>query len=211
MKYLIIDTCTSSLIISIVQNDKVLAIHEKKLNSDMSTKMIPVMQELFEKLNMKPESIDKIFIAVGPGSFTGIRIGVTVAKTFAWALNIPIVPFSSLEMLATTNIAEDYIVPIIDARRNFVYAGIYDEHLTVVEKDQYINIDDLKNRLKDKNYRFISNDKFENIAVTEPSINILKIVEKYKNSTGINPHKINPNYLKLTEAEINLKNDSQDN
>lgn len=211
MKYLVIDTCTSSLIISIIQNDKILAIHEEKLNSDMSTKIIPVMQELFNNLNMEPKDIDKIFVAVGPGSFTGIRIGVTVAKTFAWSLNIPIVPFSSLELIATTNIKEDYIVPIINARRDFVYAGIYDEHLTVIEKDKYISIEDLKNKLQDKNYSFVSYDTFENLTVTEPSINVLKIVEKYKNVEAVNPHKINPNYLKLTEAEMKLKNDNKNN
>lgn len=211
MKYLVIDTCTSSLIISIIQNDKILAIHEEKLNSDMSTKIIPVMQELFNNLNMEPKDIDKIFVAVGPGSFTGIRIGVTVAKTFAWSLNIPIVPFSSLELMATTNIKEDYIVPIINARRDFVYAGIYDEHLTVIEKDKYISIEDLKNKLQDKNYSFVSYDAFENLTVTEPSINVLKIVEKYKNVEAVNPHKINPNYLKLTEAEMKLKNDNKNN
>lgn len=211
MKYLVIDTCTSSLIISIIQNDKILAIHEEKLNSDMSTKIIPVMQELFNNLNMEPKDIDKIFVAVGPGSFTGIRIGVTVAKTFAWSLNIPIVPFSSLELMATTNIKEDYIVPIINARRDFVYAGIYDEHLTVIEKDKYISIEDLKNKLQDKNYSFVSYDTFENLTVTEPSINVLKIVEKYKNVEAVNPHKINPNYLKLTEAEMKLKNDNKNN
>lgn len=211
MKYLVIDTCTSSLIISIIQNDKILAIHEEKLNSDMSTKIIPVMQELFNNLNMEPKDIDKILVAVGPGSFTGIRIGVTVAKTFAWSLNIPIVPFSSLELMATTNIKEDYIVPIINARRDFVYAGIYDEHLTVIEKDKYISIEDLKNKLQDKNYSFVSYDAFENLTVTEPSINVLKIVEKYKNVEAVNPHKINPNYLKLTEAEMKLKNDNKNN
>lgn len=211
MKYLVIDTCTSSLIISIIQNDKILAIHEEKLNSDMSTKIIPVMQELFNNLNMEPKDIDKILVAVGPGSFTGIRIGVTVAKTFAWSLNIPIVPFSSLELMATTNIKEDYIVPIINARRDFVYAGIYDEHLTVIEKDKYISIEDLKNKLQDKNYSFVSYDTFENLTVTEPSINVLKIVEKYKNVEAVNPHKINPNYLKLTEAEMKLKNDNKNN
>lgn len=211
MKYLVIDTCTSSLIISIIQNDKILAIHEEKLNSDMSTKIIPVMQELFNNLNMEPKDIDKIFVAVGPGSFTGIRIGVTVAKTFAWSLNIPIVPFSSLELMATTNIKEDYIVPIINARRDFVYAGIYDEHLTVIEKDKYISIEDLKNKLQDKNYSFVSYDTFENLTVTEPNINVLKIVEKYKNVEAVNPHKINPNYLKLTEAEMKLKNDNKNN
>lgn len=211
MKYLVIDTCTSSLIISIIQNDKILAIHEEKLNSDMSTKIIPVMQELFNNLNMEPKDIDKILVAVGPGSFTGIRIGVTVAKTFAWSLNIPIVPFSSLELMATTNIKEDYIVPIINARRDFVYAGIYDEHLTVIEKDKYISIEDLKNKLQDKNYSFVSYDAFENLTVIEPSINVLKIVEKYKNVEAVNPHKINPNYLKLTEAEMKLKNDNKNN
>ena len=202
---LVIDTCNSNLLVALIKDNNILSIYNERLYADLSTKIFPVMQEVFIKSGLNPKDIDTIFVANGPGSFTGIRIGVTVAKTYAWALNKKIIPFSSLELMATTNIKEDYIVPVIDARRDYVYAGIYNACLYNIMNDAYISVEDLKQKLEGKSYRFISYDEFENIYVTTPQINILKIVEKHKNDNGLNPHSVNPNYLKLTEAEMNLK------
>lgn len=202
---LVIDTCNSNLLVALIKDNNILSIYNERIYADLSTKIFPVMQEVFIKAGINPKDIDTIFVANGPGSFTGIRIGVTVAKTYAWALNKKIIPFSSLELMATTNINEDYIVPVIDARRDYVYAGIYNACLYNIMNDAYISIDNLKQKLEGKSYRFISYDEFENIEVTIPQINILKIVEKHKNDAGLNPHSVNPNYLKLTEAEMNLK------
>lgn len=202
---LVIDTCNSNLLVALIKDNNILSIYNERIYTDLSTKIFPVMQEVFIKAGINPKDIDTIFVANGPGSFTGIRIGVTVAKTYAWALNKKIIPFSSLELMATTNIDEDYIVPVIDARRDYVYAGIYNACLYNIMNDTYISIDDLKQKLEGKSYRFISYDEFENIGATIPQIDVLKIVEKHKNDSGLNPHSVNPNYLKLTEAEMNLK------
>ena len=202
---LIIDTCNSNLLVALVHDNNILSIYNERIYENLSTKIFPVMQDVFIKSNLKPKDVDTIFVATGPGSFTGIRIGVTVAKTYAWALNKKIIPFSSLELIATTNIKEDYIIPIIDARRDYVYAGIYNERLYNIMDDMYISIEDLKQKLEGKSYKFISYDKFEMIETTTPQIDVLKIVEKHKNDAGVNPHRVNPNYLKLTEAEMNLK------
>lgn len=164
------------------------------------------MQEAFVNAKLDPKDIDNIFVTNGPGSFTGIRMGVTVAKTYAWALNIKIIPVSSLELMATTKVDKEYLVPIIDARRGYVYAGIYNEHLDIIMEDTYISIDELKKQLKDKSYKFISYDEFDLLDTVKPKINILKIIDKHKKDKIVNPHLVNPNYLKLTEAEMNLKN-----
>lgn len=202
---LVIDTCNSNLLVALVKNDEILSIHNERVYSDMSTKIFPAMQEVFSNAGILPNDIDNILVANGPGSFTGIRIGVTVAKTYAWALKKKIIPFSSLELIATTKIDEDYIVPIINARRDAVYAGIYNEHLDNIFDDIYISIDDLKQELEGKRYAFISYDEFDNLEVYEPCLNVLKIVNKHKLDSGVNPHSLNPNYLKMTEAEMNLK------
>jgi len=202
---LVIDTCNSNLLVALIKDNNILSIYNERIYADLSTKIFPVMQEVFVKTNISPNDIDTIFVANGPGSFTGIRIGVTVLKTYAWALKKKIIPFSSLELIATTNIEEDYIVPVIDARRNYVYGGIYNACLYNIMNDAYISIEDLKQKLEGKSYRFVSYDEFENIDVAIPQINVLKIVEKHKNDDGVNPHSLNPNYLKLTEAEMNLK------
>ena len=202
---LVIDTCNSNLLVALIKNNNILSIHNERIFSDLSTKIFPVMQEIFNKANILPNDIDDIYVANGPGSFTGIRIGVTVAKTYAWTLKKRIVPFSALELMATSNTKEDYIVPIINARRGYVYAGIYNAFLFPIMNDAYISIEELKSKIHNKSYKFISYDEFENLQVNIPEINILKIIEKHKNDSGINPHTINPNYLKLTEAEMNLK------
>lgn len=204
MTSLIIDTCNSNLTIGIVKDNNILSIYNEQVKTDLSTKIFPVMQDVFVKVGVDPKDIDTIFVSCGPGSFTGIRIGVTVAKTYAWALNKKIIPFSSLELLATTKVKEDYLVPIIDARRGYVYAGIYDEHLDTFMNDQYISIEDLEKSLEGKYYKMISYDEFEKFKVIKPEIDILKLIEKHKKDSGENPHKINPNYLKLTEAEMKL-------
>ena len=110
--------------------------------------------------------------------------------------------------MSTSKVEEDYIVPVIDARRDFVYAGIYNGHLFPIMNDMYISIEELKTKLQGKSHKFISYDQFENIQAELPEIDVLRIIEKHKNDIGLNPNAINPNYLKLTEAEMKLnKND----
>ena len=202
---LIIDTCNTNLTIALVRDNNILSIYNERVYADMSTKIFPAMQEVFVNASIDPKDIDTIYVANGPGSFTGIRIGVTVAKTYAWALNKKIIPFSSLELMATTKTEEDYIVPVIDARRDFVYSGIYNEHLDTIMDDIYISIVDLKHELEGKTCQFVSYDTMENLDVISPQIDVLKVINKHKNDKGVNPHSLNPNYLKLTEAEMNLK------
>ena len=163
---------------------------------------------MFNSVNLKPDDIDKIIVVNGPGSFTGIRIGVTLAKIFAWAKKIPITTITSLEAMAKSVKTNKLIVPIINARRDSCYAAIYDND-NIVLKGQYLTIEKLKLILMglDREYEFISNDSFE-FDVTKYNPDILNIVLTYQNKESINPHLVNPEYLKLTEAEENrLNND----
>ena len=207
MKYLIIDTTSSHMVVSILTNNEILLEHKEYITSDMSSKILPIIDNLLKKLNFSLNDIDKILVSNGPGSFTGIRVGVTVCKTIAWALNKPIVPISSLEILSTTETSKEFIVPMIDARRGNVFAGVYDKNLNCIMSDRLINISEL---LKDKDdrYEFVSYDNFTDVSVINPNVNLIKIVKKHEFDAGVNPHNLNPNYLKLTEAEENrLKND----
>ena len=201
---LLIDTSTSNLTVSIINSEEVIYKYQETILSDMSSKLLPIIDNGLKEHNLKLENIDKIFVVNGPGSFTGIRVGVTVAKTIAWALKKDIIPLSSLELIATTNTSKKYIVPMIDARRNNVFAGIYDNNLNCIKEDKLISLDELSNLGED--YEFVSYDNID--GVIKPNIDILKIINKHINDEGINPHNLNPNYLKLTEAEENkLKND----
>lgn len=194
MKYLFIDSATTNLVVAIINDGKIAYIYNNNDNHDTSSKMMPVLAEAFENVGLKPQDIDKIFAVTGPGSFTGIRVGLTVAKTMAYTLNIPIVPISSLEVMASGNGG----TALINARRGYVFAGTYDNDLNNVYPDSYV----LMNDSLAKPYISYDNFDFETI---KPDIDVLKVVKKHENDEAVNPHTINPNYLKLTEAEEKLK------
>lgn len=205
MKILLIDTSTSNVTVSIVEDNKILYSFQESITSDMSSKIVPILDESLKKSNISLNEIDKIMVVNGPGSFTGIRVGVTIGKTIAWALKKDIIPISSLELIATTKSNKKYIVPVIDARRGNVFCGIYDQNLSNIKYDKLMSLKELINNI-DENYEIVSYDNIENSI--KPNIDVLKIVNKHKDDISINPHKINPNYLKLTEAEeTRLKND----
>lgn len=194
MKYLFIDSATTNLVVAIINDGKIAYIYNNNDNHDTSSKMMPVLAEAFENVGLKPQDIDKIFAVTGPGSFTGIRVGLTVAKTMAYTLNIPIVPISSLEVMASGNGG----TALINARRGYVFAGTYDNDLNNVYPDSYVLMNDSLAK------PYISYDSFD-FETLKPNIDVLKVVKKHENDESVNPHTINPNYLKLTEAEEKLK------
>jgi len=207
MKILLIDTSTSYITVSIIKDDSILYNFQEFIKVDMSSKIMPIIDDGLKKTNLSLNDLDKIFVINGPGSFTGIRVGITVAKTIAWALNKTVIPLSSLELISTTNTDKKYLVPLIDARRGNVFTGVYDKQLNCIVSDKLINLEEFVKSLNSE-YEFVSYDDIKVDNLLKPNIDILKIINKHINDKGINPHNLNPNYLKLTEAEENkLKND----
>ena len=202
MKYLYIDTSSSFLYAAIVVNDNIISKVSEEYGQSLSEIALPKIAAMFENNNIKPTDINKIIVVNGPGSFTGIRIGITIAKVYAWSLKIKITTVSALEVMAISNNSKKVKVPIINARRGYVYGAIYDNDKEIL-KPQHIKLEELRNKLTDINdYIYISNDEFEdidNIEKYEPDF--IKIVDKYKDKEEINPHIVNPEYLKLTAAE----------
>ena len=198
---LFIDTSTSYPIVSIIESNNIKAMFNKKIDTDISVSIFSILDTMFKELNITPQDIKKIFIANGPGSFTGTRIGVTIAKVYGYSLNVDLIPVSTLEVLAG-GVNKDYIVPVIDARRGFVYAGIYDKDLNKIVDDRYISLDKLKEELEGKDYVFVS---YDDIAGSiKPKIDLIKVINKHEKDIPVNAHGLNPNYLKKTEAEEKL-------
>lgn len=196
-----IDTSTSIATIAILKDKKILNKKQIYSNNDLSNNLFKYIMELFKEVSIEPKQVSKIYASYGPGSFTGIRIGLTVAKTFAYSLGINVVPISSLQILASCTIANN-VISIIDARRGYVFAGGYNKDLRNNFDDCYISLEELKNKYPDAIY--VSYDKF-NFDTIKPEINIEKVICANDN-IGLESHKVNPNYLKITEAEANLKN-----
>jgi tRNA threonylcarbamoyladenosine biosynthesis protein TsaB len=202
---LFIDTADKNLTVALIKDKEIMAISKEDNDVKLSSRLVPTMQELIDsKINKK--DIDNIIVVNGPGSFTGTRMGVTVAKTYAWALNKKVNAVSKLELMATTPFEGDFIMPIIDARHNYVYAGLYDHNLNEIMPNLYLSIEELLSKLpKDKHIIMVSNDELNlGFKTISPIENISTIVNKHLNDEGINPHQLNPNYLKRTEAEEKL-------
>jgi len=204
MRILYIDTTTSYLYTGIVVDGKLLSEIKENCGKDLSSVALYKISEMINQNKLTPNDIDKIIVVNGPGSFTGIRVGITIAKTFAYSLNKEITTITSLEAMSLSNDTDiEFKVPIIDARRGYVFGAIYDNQNNPVLKPQYISLEALKtatNNLIDE-YIYISNNSFNDIEVTEYSPNIEKIVNTYSDKESVNPHSVNPIYLKLTEAE----------
>ena len=216
MKILYLDTSSSFLYTAILEDDKIIKEVKEELGNNLSVYTLPKIEEMLSDANININDIEKIIAVNGPGSFTGIRIGLTITKTLAWAKNIPIIQVSSLEAMSLSA-GEDYnyVVPAIDARRGFVYASIYDNQKDLfVMNEKHISLSTLLVALQSiqEPVTLITNDDIKvnyNIKKYDPDIS--KIVLNTMNRESVNPHAIDANYLKLTEAEENkLKEEQND-
>lgn len=214
MRILYIDTSSSFLYTAILEEDKIIAEIKEKLENKLSANTLPRIEEMLKVQNISVDDINKIIAVNGPGSFTGIRIGLTIAKTIAWSKNIPIILISSLEAMALSYDGDyNYVVPAIDARRNYLYASIYDtQNKSFIMNEKHIlseTLDIALNNLAGK-ITFITNNQIDanyDIQPYDPKID--KIVSVVKDREPVNPHSVDANYLKLTEAEENkLKEDN---
>lgn len=203
MRTLYIDTSSSFLYTGIINDNKIEAEIKEEYGHKLSEMALPEIVSMFEKNKLQAKDVDKIIVVDGPGSFTGIRIGITIAKVYAWSLKTPITTITSLEAMAISSNADTYKVPMLDARRKYVFAAIYDKDNNVVFEPTYLKLEELDEKLKElDNFTVITNDKineYENKEAYSPDL--LKIVNTFKDKENINPHAVNPHYLKLTEAE----------
>ena len=125
MKILAIDTSTGTLCIGARLGDKVCT-YDLQLGTRTSALLVPTLKRVTESLGWKIEEIDYFYCGIGPGSFTGVRVGLATVKALSWSLHKPAVGIPSLDTLAR-NVKNDhaYVIPVIDAKRGLVYTSIY--------------------------------------------------------------------------------------
>ena len=142
MNILAFETSGRAASVAVMKDKRIIGEMAVSTKLNHSEKLMPMIDELLKKTDISIKDIDFLAIGVGPGSFTGIRIGVSTAKGLAQALNIPIAAVSSLRTLAFSAAYSDmFICPIIDARRNHVYSGVFRwegaELVEVMKEDVY--------------------------------------------------------------------------
>ena len=124
MKVLAFDTSSKALSLAILEDKQVLAETMINIKKNHSITLMPAIDFLMGSLDWTPKDLDRIVVAQGPGSYTGLRIAVATAKTLAHTLKIELVGVSSLLALVPEQV-EGLVIPVMDARRNNVYAGFY--------------------------------------------------------------------------------------
>ena len=206
---LFLDTSSEKLKVSLIDNNKLIYDKELITKNDHSSYLIPSIEEAFKTNNLDYKDVNRIIVGIGPGSFTGTRISITVAKVYAYSFNIPIFGISSLEMMIYGNSNYDYYVPVIEDKNDKLYYSIFDKDKKRVIQDEYCNRDELYNNLKKYNGNILiishSNKQYDEYDYTDEKINSVEINKNiFINNKEINPHLLKPNYIKKIDAESKL-------
>jgi tRNA threonylcarbamoyladenosine biosynthesis protein TsaB len=197
LKRLVIDSATKYLYIGLFNDFQAIGTFYEEGHNDHSVKLMTVIEQLFQDNNLKVIDLDEIIIGVGPGSYTGLRIGVVVAKMFGWNNNIPVKKISSLALIASSVEKHSLILAEIDARRGNSFLGLYEndgKSLKLVDKEQLTNLKDFQESLQ---------KDFVTVQYGEP--NMTKIFDSCLLEEVKDIHQLNPNYLRITEAERNAQ------
>lgn len=184
MYTLYIDTHSFLITIILFKNGKILSCKEKSSNMQHSVYTMPLIDEILKENNIDSSSLNEIVVVNGPGSFTGVRIGVTIAKTMAYLLSIPIKTIDTLELKSIFVNNDKKIV--IEEEKNGKYVGIFNNNA--------------------KEYMYLKNSEFEEFEKKNKiehinDIDYEKVYSYIKNKDSVNPHAVNPLYIKKIEVE----------
>ncbi len=225
MIWLGIDTSNVPLSIAVVQDHKLLVEWTSSVKVTHSVGAMPAVEEALKHANIKPKEIGAIAVAEGPGSYTGVRIGVTIAKTMAWTLKIPLVGVSSLQTLAGNgSLFEGLVCPIMDARRENVFSAIYKNGVVADLADGHYALETILEKLstKEEKVLFVGKDvsiHWEviqgtlgerairapfNLDLPKASVVIEEALKKPLPSIE-EAHHFVPDYKRITEAEANWR------
>ena len=218
MKVLAFDTSSKALSLAILEDKQVLAETTINIKKNHSITLMPAIDFLMASLDWTAKDLDRIVVAEGPGSYTGLRIAVATAKTLAHTLNIELVGMSSLLALVPYQ-QEGLFVPLMNARRNNVYAGFY-ENAKPVMPEAHLPFEQVIELIKGASQvtfvgevgPFVEQIQEHlprtNFKETLPNAANLALLAWDKEADSL--HDFVPNYLKRVEAEENwLKNHTE--
>ena len=202
---LFIDTSMANVSISIIKDNKILSIIQEDIPNEHSKYATSYVKKVIDDAGIDANDVDNILVVNGPGSFTGVRIGVTIAKTYGYLIDKGIIPVSSLKSLAISSNHDGVVMSVISANRSSYYVGIYDNNYNEIINEQFVSRDKLLELINLYNPYIVSND-FNVVSVyrfNKVNLDVLEIVNYYKDKNKVNYHALVPNYLKLPQAMEN--------
>lgn len=188
MKTLYIDTHSNIIDLVLFQDGKVIAHILKESGVQQSSVILPTLNELLKQANISIQDVEDIIVVNGPGSFTGVRLGVTIAKTLAYTLNVPIRVMSSLLIKAVSNNEKGFHW-FIEEEKNGFYFGKFND------LDELIN-----------DYVYVKKSEYDVFAqnrdiIVHVDLNYEQIFQYSRLLNVLNPHMVKPLYVKLIEVQ----------
>ena len=207
-----IETATKNCSVSLSNEGKTMVCKEiAEQNFSHAEKLHLFIAEVLSENNLKFSDLKAVAVSQGPGSYTGLRIGVSSAKGFCYALNIPLIAVDTLQLLAKQiQIEKGIILPMIDARRMEVFTTFYDKNFNqirnvqaeIIDENSYAEIDEILHLVGDGTEKFkttLTNDKFVfHSNVIYPSAKEMSALsyEKFQNHDFVDVAYFEPFYLK---------------
>jgi tRNA threonylcarbamoyladenosine biosynthesis protein TsaB len=179
-KILHIETATEVCSVSIAEKAQVVALKETHEGRSHSAVLAPFIEDILQECNLSIGQLDAIAVSMGPGSYTGLRIGISLAKGLCYGAGLPLIAVNTLESMCrgfiqnlnpdrnTPNLSELF-APMIDARRMEVFTCLFDSTLNVVQETQalVVDSDSFSDLMKDHTIHFFGSgaDKLKNTIV----------------------------------------------
>ncbi len=224
MKILSIDTSSNNCSIAVVDENAMLGEISINYNLQHSVLLMPLVEELLRRLDMTPKDLGALTISTGPGSFTGLRIGLSAIKGVALGLNLPLYAADSLSTLAYGAFGyKGILVPMVDALRGGFYTGFYTfdkDRLVTLMEPVILTLDEVKEKMKDEKREImilgdITLKKSEEellfsgqVILAPQSLNIPKassipylLRERIENGDADDIHTLVPLYMRKSQAE----------
>lgn len=183
---LFIDTHDKNVLIILYKDGKIINKENLETKNKHSEVTMPTIDKVLKDSNVDVSELGSIIVVNGPGSFTGERIAVTIAKTIAYALSIPVRTIDALTVLALGVDAEKKVVALED--RNGTFVGIFDSSYNTLEPLQYMN--------KSTYSEFKANNDVNNLV----DVDYEKVYEYVMTLKELNPHEVKPLYIKGISA-----------
>ena len=198
---LFIDTSNQDVSIALLKDGKIINKITKSIPNEHSKYAVSYIDEVLKKSEITPKGVQSIMVVNGPGSFTGVRIGLTIAKVYALLNDIKVTLISSLKCLAIGNNKNKYILSLINARNDNYYIGFYDNNYNDVINEHFGNIDEVNDIInKYDDILVVSNNSDNDNVKVINELDIESIYNYYKDKVKVNPHMVLPNYLKLPQV-----------